>query len=489
MKDYMSTYREENKEAIQETVEKWRTANQSKLQAYHSKYRQENKDRITEIRKQYEKTNADKIARRKKKYYEENKDRITEIRKQYEKTNADKIARRKKKYYEENKLVLREKAQSKRTERRAKQRIYMRNYRAINKEKVAIWNKEYREKHRERLGMKDKNYRNKNREAILEYARTYRQHNKEKAAKQWKEYYSRNKELKKQQWKLYYLLHRERLVPRKKELKLDQKHRIETYLQQNREHLKSELSRLVSINDPSDWYNVDIAKYKNDHAVFSTIRKLPLPRVLQLLYPDYEWKNWKFKNTPRNTWNDQKNVQQLLDDIAVKLSVTHINHWTRISRKQINRVGGVGLWSHFSSLREALAFAYPNISLPSVAAFRKNKRSKQRWLGLKASEILESKDYEENYQHPDLVWKNSRANIELDLWFPHLKMAFEYQGEQHYHQYVDVFGLGSELQSYLERDNYKLQASKDIGITTITVPYWWDEELDSLRDIIKELQN
>lgn len=36
-----------------------------------------------------------------------------------------------------------------------------------------------------------------------------------------------------------------------------------------------------------------------------------------------------------------------------------------------------------------------------------------------------------NYLHPDMEF-NSQRNVELDIYIPSLRIAFEYQGEQHF---------------------------------------------------------
>eukprot|EP01126_Amoeba_proteus_P037688 TRINITY_DN389_c0_g1_i5.p2 TRINITY_DN389_c0_g1~~TRINITY_DN389_c0_g1_i5.p2 ORF type:complete len:163 (+),score=24.26 TRINITY_DN389_c0_g1_i5:766-1254(+) len=74
--------------------------------------------------------------------------------------------------------------------------------------------------------------------------------------------------------------------------------------------------------------------------------------------------------------------------------------------------------------------------------------------------------------------------VELDIYLPNLQLAFEYQGEQHYHDLERIFGKTYSLGRLLFRDHKKKECSNKFGINLITVPYWWDHEELSLREII-----
>ncbi len=60
-----------------------------------------------------------------------------------------------------------------------------------------------------------------------------------------------------------------------------------------------------------------------------------------------------------------------------------------------------------------------------------------------------------NYRHPSLISPATNKSIELDVWIPEYKLAFEYQGEHHYHQ-GGVYGSGnkSKIQTTQVRMDY-----------------------------------
>lgn len=80
-----------------------------------------------------------------------------------------------------------------------------------------------------------------------------------------------------------------------------------------------------------------------------------------------------------------------------------------------------------------------------------------------------------NYRHVGLVHSSSGSNMELDVFYPTLNLAFEYQGMQHYR---DCF-QGGWLQQQ-RRDAEKREACARLDITLVHVPFWWDHGVASL---------
>ncbi len=89
----------------------------------------------------------------------------------------------------------------------------------------------------------------------------------------------------------------------------------------------------------------------------------------------------------------------------------------------------------------------------------------------------------ENYYHPQLVRDDTGRLMQLDVYLPKERLAFEYQGEQHYY---DVYALG-QLWAQKESDKEKRTLCKNQGITLIEVPYWWDFQKSSLVATIHQV--
>jgi hypothetical protein len=67
------------------------------------------------------------------------------------------------------------------------------------------------------------------------------------------------------------------------------------------------------------------------------------------------------------------------------------------------------------------------------------------------------------------------------IFLPHLSLALEYQGQQHYYS-GKYFGNSSISQ---RRDQSKVKFAGQFGITVIAIPFWWDTSSSSLAGTIQ----
>lgn len=73
----------------------------------------------------------------------------------------------------------------------------------------------------------------------------------------------------------------------------------------------------------------------------------------------------------------------------------------------------------------------------------------------------------EIYRHHRPIWMNG---LELDIYIPKLKLAFEYQGKQHYFP-IKAWGGKKALKEVQIRDKIKVAICKDEKITLIKIDY------------------
>ena len=82
--------------------------------------------------------------------------------------------------------------------------------------------------------------------------------------------------------------------------------------------------------------------------------------------------------------------------------------------------------------------------------------------------------------------RNPRTNrfIELDGYCQTLRIAFEYQGEQHYHYPSHWIRTKREFASQVFRDQIKTKACKKLGIYLIVVPYTAKKEKGGISRVL-----
>ncbi len=91
---------------------------------------------------------------------------------------------------------------------------------------------------------------------------------------------------------------------------------------------------------------------------------------------------------------------------------------------------------------------------------------------------------------PDFLFNEvTGQNLELDMFNPHLKLACEYNGKQHYHFNSFMHNNShSNFHNQKYRDNIKRKVCKQLGITLLEVPY--TVKIDEIEEfIISKLKN
>ena len=53
--------------------------------------------------------------------------------------------------------------------------------------------------------------------------------------------------------------------------------------------------------------------------------------VLIEAFPEYNWLPWKFEKSPKNYWNDIKNVRKFMEWAGKELGVKEIKDWYNVS--------------------------------------------------------------------------------------------------------------------------------------------------------------
>eukprot|EP01114_Cavostelium_apophysatum_P017882 TRINITY_DN5405_c0_g1_i1.p1 TRINITY_DN5405_c0_g1~~TRINITY_DN5405_c0_g1_i1.p1 ORF type:complete len:716 (-),score=103.25 TRINITY_DN5405_c0_g1_i1:1172-3319(-) len=208
-----------------------------------------------------------------------------------------------------------------------------------------------------------------------------------------------------------------------------------------------------------------------------------LSKALAVLYPEDfalpENRSNEVSKKPPGYWQDLKNQRDFLEQIARDFNLSCKEDWSKISIKDIIDKGGYMLLRQYNnSIVWMLKTVFPEQRITSSEVIQQGFRSKAQqeiW------EILKQwiDDLHFNYKHPDLAHAASNKPMELDLYSPSLKLAIEYQGQQHFEE----THRGS-LDKQKIRDEEKRAACSDLGITMVEIPFWWDRSESQLTATI-----
>jgi hypothetical protein len=122
------------------------------------------------------------------------------------------------------------------------------------------------------------------------------------------------------------------------------------------------LGKHLDYNYFEDWYRISA----NDIRANGGDRLLRLhagsyAKLLQSVYPEYDWMIWKFKQTPKGFWNVEENQKKFVNWLGKQLGVKHFDDWYRISMEDIMRVAPITLFEMYPGGKMGLlAKIYPH---------------------------------------------------------------------------------------------------------------------------------
>lgn len=248
-------------------------------------------------------------------------------------------------------------------------------------------------------------------------------------------------------------------------------------LNNQKEYLKW-FEELKGIKSPEDWYNItskDIINC-NGATLITNNYNNSVYNVVNFLYPDYNFINWKFKNIPKNYWSKDENKIKFLKWFEELKGIKSPEDWYNVSLNDFLDNNAYSLLRKFEKIYNVAKFLYPDFNFEQDKFYSNTKT--QGLIYQYVKEILEEDnlDYDVHYNYKwDVTYDNSNRKIELDIFIPELKLAIEYNGEQHYHLHEHFHRSEDVFLKQQERDIEKKRKCKEYNIKLYVIKY--DEEI------------
>ena len=253
----------------------------------------------------------------------------------------------------------------------------------------------------------------------------------------------------------------------------------------NVQNFLNDFQTKFNLISPEDWNSVT-AKQLISNGGSSLLNRYSIYDIKCIACPNGKYLFSK-PNKPLKYWNRIENIQNFIDELKEKFNIKTANDWNRISKSQINSIGGSGLLLYYTknnNFQNIIKNHFPDLSKILLNKEGNNySRSSQRWLFLQVQKLFPGEEIIEDYYHSDIS-RESGISVQFDIFLINKNIAFEYHGQQHYGDIPSGF---APIEIYQDRDKEKLRLCKKYGIHLVVIPYWWDNSLDTLKYQIEHL--
>eukprot|EP01114_Cavostelium_apophysatum_P019887 TRINITY_DN6524_c0_g1_i1.p1 TRINITY_DN6524_c0_g1~~TRINITY_DN6524_c0_g1_i1.p1 ORF type:complete len:431 (+),score=67.85 TRINITY_DN6524_c0_g1_i1:54-1346(+) len=251
-------------------------------------------------------------------------------------------------------------------------------------------------------------------------------------------------------------------------------------LSHQRTFLEDVVASKFGIQKPDDWYRVTNQQIIDcGGSGFLAESGHSLANALSRVYPHQNWQQWRFGRVSDGFWNDEKNVKDFMEWLIPKLGINQLDDWYSVSTKELHHFGMKTLLDKHGGLIPFLAKFYPEHQWDYQRAKRFSISKSQAYLFRAVAELFLHREIFSNFLHSKLRFAKTQQFMELDVFIPSLNLAFEFQGPQHYTEHYN-----SDHDGVMNRDAEKRLACKNIGITLIEIPHWWNLDKKPLIQMI-----
>eukprot|EP01127_Copromyxa_protea_P021077 TRINITY_DN7155_c0_g1_i1.p1 TRINITY_DN7155_c0_g1~~TRINITY_DN7155_c0_g1_i1.p1 ORF type:complete len:593 (-),score=123.15 TRINITY_DN7155_c0_g1_i1:168-1946(-) len=141
-------------------------------------------------------------------------------------------------------------------------------------------------------------------------------------------------------------------------------HRVpQNFWQDQQNHVKyfNHMAIEKNLTSLNDWYKISLKDFcASGRSLLSSYYGSSYINALKSIYPDHDWKIWKFAATPKGFWGHVVHQRQFFDHLAEFRGFVHERDWYKITKKDIAQEGGGRILAQYqNSPYLALKNIYP----------------------------------------------------------------------------------------------------------------------------------
>jgi len=198
------------------------------------------------------------------------------------------------------------------------------------------------------------------------------------------------------------------------------------------------------------------------------------------------WHPWKFLRSKNLFFNNEYTLEAFVKSIEEELNIKSLKEWYKVSNETLAKLVGPTPITRCNGLQSMLTKVYPRHEWDVLKFEIKQKKSFQKYLNSLISKLLPNEELIEDYVHPSFLHEEFE-NAVSDIYLPSLKLAFEYQGQQHYEENITVFNI-KESVNRVQKEKLKQRICQQLGITVVEVPYWWNKRKEYIATEIARVR-
>jgi hypothetical protein len=247
------------------------------------------------------------------------------------------------------------------------------------------------------------------------------------------------------------------------------------------------LESKLGFKQPDHWYaaSQELFERHNGGALLMSYYSGSPAVAAKELYPSVDWKPWLFAKVPPNFWAKKQNRVAYMRWLGKKLSFKTPEDWYAITRKAFIDHHGAGLMQNYYGGSPVATVVDCVPGDWDEEKFSVGLR-RQRQLHSAVKKLFRGHEIKWNFRHSDIRFPRTSRAAELDIWLPALRVAFEYQGEQHFIP-IPAWGGAGALKKVQARDRHKRQECERLKILLVEIDYNWDGTIESLCDRIQKV--